>query len=371
MPSMKEPVTAEWLTHVLREAGELPQGVVQSVVSRANSAFNAVVTHLELMFTADAPASAPRALVLKRSLPVEWARHCGAKEVGFYRLVASLSDHPRMTVRCYGAEVDAQTGDSWLLLEDVSATHHPPQTRDQQIAQGGNLPSAGDISLTVAALAQFHAYWWEHPRLGEEVTPVAHWFQDAAHFAAYTERRTRAWEALRTAESDWLPEDVTRFYDTLIARMPFLWTRYWQPRFASRAHVTLTHGDAYFANFLCPNAGVPAPTYLIDWQSPETFLAASDLVTLIATFWTRTQRTEESREERMLRQYHQVLLAHGVTGYSWESLLADYRLALLDWALVPLQDRLDGSAADYWWPKMQCLLAACRDHHAETLLTGG
>jgi hypothetical protein len=57
-----------------------------------------------------------------------------------------------------------------------------------------------------------------------------------------------------------------------------------------------------------------------------------------------------------------------VTGYDWVDLLTDYRLALIEWLLVPLQDRLDGAGRDYWWPKMQCLIGAYRDHDCGALL---
>lgn len=362
-------ITLEQLTGMLREAGELPHGAVLSIRSRANPAFNSTAEHLEVRYTPDAPAEAPRRLFFKRSLPVEWARECGEAEVAFYRLVADLPDHPPMTARCYAAGIDPQTHDSFVLLQDVSQTHHAPLTRDQQIAKGGAVPSSDDIPPVVEALARFHAYWHQHPLLGSEAAPIAHWFQNAESYIDYTQRRIRAWEALRRDEADCPPDEIARYYDLLISRMPRLWTRFWEPRIATRAHLTLTHGDAYFANFLCPNEAGAAPTYLIDWQSPEAFLGASDLATLIASFWTSAQRNEHQREERMLRRYHQTLLSYGVTGYSWEAFLADYRLALLDWLLVPLQDRYDGSAAGYWRPKMQCLFAACCDHHCETLLS--
>jgi hypothetical protein len=132
--------------------------------------------------------------------------------------------------------------------------------------------------------------------------------------------------------------------------------------------MTLTHGDAYFCNFLCPNEPGAGPTYLLDWQSPEVYLAASDLVNLCATFWTPAQRRQDGREDRLLRRYHDRLVANGVTRYTWHDLRRDYRLAVIDWLLVPLQDRADGSPTDYWWPKMQCLAAAFEDLDCAALL---
>jgi len=42
----------------------------------------------------------------------------------------------------------------------------------------------------------------------------------------------------------------------------------------------------------------------------------------------------------------------------------------LDWVLIPLHDRADGSPEDYWWPKMQCLTSAFQDWRCEELLKG-
>src|SRR5690349_4376979 len=64
-----------------------------------------------------------RDLLLKRSLLVAWARECGAREVRFYRMVARRPDHPPMTVRCFDAAIDPETGDSYLLLKDLTPTH--------------------------------------------------------------------------------------------------------------------------------------------------------------------------------------------------------------------------------------------------------
>jgi hypothetical protein len=72
--------------------------------------------------------------------------------------------------------------------------------------------------------------------------------------------------------------------------------------------------------------------------------------------------------ERWLRRYHAALRAAGVNDYGWEALLRDYRLAIVDWLLVPLQDCRDGAGTDYWWLKMECLLGAYQDWECGGLL---
>ena len=41
---------------------------------------------------------------------------------------------------------------------------------------------------------------------------------------------------------------------------------------------------------------------------------------------------------------------------------------LIYWLLVPVQDCYGGSSKEYWWPKMQCLVAAFREWDCERLL---
>jgi hypothetical protein len=241
-------------------------------------------------------------------------------------------------------------------------------TRDQQLRAGENVPPAATIERVIETLARFHAAWWQHPLLGSGPLGIGRWYRDEAGWALYMGRRATAWANLIAAEGAWLPADLRRLYEDVLARVPGFWERYLVPRLRTFTGITVIHGDAYFANFLCPIDPVAGQTYLIDWQSPEAHLGAGDLVNMIATFWTPEQRHQNGREERMLRHYHTVLQASGVGDYTWDDLRLDYRLALIEWLLQPLQDRQDGAPQDYWWPKMQCLAGAYRDFDCAELL---
>lgn len=273
-----------------------------------------------------------------------------------------------MLVPCYNAGFDPATGEGHLLLLDVSETHHQPLTRGQQLTPGANVPTDADLRRVVDALARFHAYWWDHPALGGDPAHLGAMRLDDAGFDAYRQRLVAAWDRLAEEEGSWLPRGVREAYDDLLPRLPLLWERHLGPRLANVRDVTLTHGDAYFPNFLCPLGPTAGEAFMIDWQSPQVWWGADDLATLCATFWTPEQRREQRREERVLRRYLGTLQASGVTNYGWEDLLVDYRLGVLAWLLVPLIDRADGSARGYWWPKMQCLLGAYRDLACAALL---
>lgn len=132
--------------------------------------------------------------------------------------------------------------------------------------------------------------------------------------------------------------------------------------------LTLAHLDAYLANFLVPRTEGMGIVYMIDWQSPCVTIGAYDLVIMCSSFWTSAQRRENSREETMLRRYLTTLHAHGVTDYTWDNLLEDYRLMILMFMQVAICDQTNGSSRSYWWPKLQCLLSAARDLDSVSLL---
>jgi hypothetical protein len=363
-----DPVTPDWLTGVLRPSGVLGRGAVLSLGWEPTGAFNSATIRLRLRYPDDAPSEAPTRLILKRNISDEWGREAGIEEVRFYNLIASLPDHPRITAPCYAAAYDEESGQSYLLLQDMSSTHRPPRTRDQQISIVDGVPSAADIATVTETLAQLHAYWWEHPLLDAGHFAVGYWSRTRDRFEQYLKRRTASWQKVITREGTWLPDDIRLLYEEVFTHLPSYWERSLKPRFETMRQLTLTHGDAYFANFLCPAPPATGPAYLLDWQSPEVDIGAYDIVNLCATFWTSQQRHEDEREAQILRRYHAALQAHGASQYAWEDLLTDYQQGLIFWLLMPIQDAADGSRKDYWWPKMQCLVTAFREWRCASLL---
>src|SRR5215472_11524136 len=144
-----DPVTPDWLTKILHQAGALREGTVQAVEQEKTGAFNSATSRLFLQYSADGAPDAPTHLILKRNVPAQWGVEAGAEEVKFYLLVASLLDHPTIIVPCYAAAYDEESGTSYLLLQDLSATHRLPVTRDQQISLVEGVPPVEDITAVV------------------------------------------------------------------------------------------------------------------------------------------------------------------------------------------------------------------------------
>ena len=242
-------VTPAWLTELLRRQDALPSGNVVAIEKQPNSAFNSHTLHLTAHYAgAD---STPSRFLLKCSIPAAWAQRAGAREVAFYEMVKQLPDHPEVIVRCYDAAYDADSGNSHLLLQDLSDSHVVAVERDKQITLTDNLPTDSHLTEAIDALARFHAYWWQHPLLGTANAPISWGCKDAEDFAKEVARRKRAVDHLLAQEGDWLPPHIKLIIESILAQMTPLWQRYMRERVAYLSNLTLTHGDAYLANFLC------------------------------------------------------------------------------------------------------------------------
>ena len=156
--------TPEWLTGVLQKKGFLPQGKVTRVQQKPSQPLiTSLITHLELSYSTDAPTSAPTRLFLKVAKPdldPQISSQLGKNEVEFYNTTVALIPNPPV-VRCYDAVYSPETGQWHVLLEDVSDTHF--QT------EWPLLPSLPHCEQVMECLAKFHAFWWEHPRLGYSI----------------------------------------------------------------------------------------------------------------------------------------------------------------------------------------------------------
>lgn len=352
---------AEALAELLNRVEVLPGRVEPAGIEvRDTGAFNSSTVRLRVR-TAGAPE--PLELILKRPADVAWSVAAAATEADFYRLVAAAQDHPPVVPRCLAI---GGADDPYLLLEDLSATHRQPTSRDRIIAATG-LPGPADQSAVIDCLARLQAYWWEHPAQGTGALELGFWSADGEGFDHFARRRRTAWQTVLRDHGDWLPPAAVERCQRACDGLAAYGERWLLPRVAEHRRLTLLHGDAYFSNFLCP-IDRTGPASLVDWQSACFDLGAFDLVNLIATFWTREQRLDHDRERRLLAAFHARLVDHGVVGYPYEALIEDYRLGLVYWLLVPWQDAYAGSSRDYWWPKLQCLLAAFDDWDCDQLL---
>lgn len=307
-----EQVTSEWLTEILREQGILPSGKVSSVLrGEAQTTFASSVWRLEVYYSNSSPEGAPKRLFLKTTNPTlapgEFDSEQLDKEFIFYSKIAPVMDLA-FTVPCYDAVYDLETGASHFLLKDVSETH----TTCLDPLIGRNCEQAMD------SLAQLHAFWWDHPRLGKDIGryPTS---EEREKNLIDTEQRTVAFmEAL----GDQLPFAYRKTFERVLAALPNLFKRH-----ATGRNLTLVHGDAHLGNFLFPSHAANQHSYMIDWQFWHPTIGGTDLAFMIATEWE--PETRRLLEKPLLQRYYGGLLEYGVKNYAWDDCWNDYRLSVI------------------------------------------
>ena len=123
--------------------------------------------------------------------------------------------------------------------------------------------------------------------------------------------------------------------------------------------VTLIHGDAHMGNLMLPRETEHQRVILIDWHLWNIHLATIDLAFLIALHWSPGRRL--LLEKPLLQRYHDHLLEHGVTGYTWDNLWQDYRMAVIVMTLIPIGQFRRKSPAGVIWFGLQDSMVAFED----------
>jgi hypothetical protein len=347
-----EQVTPERLTAILRGQGALPRGEVARVTpGKAQTGFASCVWRLEVSYSKEAPASAPKRLFLKVSNPAlapgQFNPDDLRKEILFYRVIAPAMDEAG-AIPCYDAVYEPETGASHIILHDVSETHIPCLSPS----------SERNCERAVDALARLHAFWWDHPRLGKDVGRFPR-LEERQQDWVDAEKSTIAFMA---ALGDQLRGSWRAVYESVLPSLPGLYKRHAQGR-----NLTLVHGDAHLGNFLFPKDPEADRTYLVDWQFWHPTIGGTDLAFMIATEWEPEIRRR--LEQPLLRRYHRLLLAQGVQGYSWDDCWNDYRLSVI---LVSIFIPVWRWAVFQWkadLPTLETSMAAFEDLRCADLLT--
>jgi len=342
-------ITTDWLSAVLRKHGCLSSGRVVSLDQSSHPTTTSTVVWLRATYSEDAPDSAPARLLLKMSKP-GFHPQFGQNEVEFYRRVAPAMQHPPV-VRCYDAAYSPETKRSHLLLDDLSASHAEVDSRPS--------PPRETCERVMDCLARFHAFWWEHPRLGKDIgsapepPDVAGMEEHLAGFISFL--------------GDQLPLDKQRIYKRVVSTALDRWhRRFAEKRTRPNDGLTVIHGDAHFENFLLPREAEQDRLRIIDWQFWNVSAGPQDLAFMIARNWTREER--RLLEMDLVRRYHDGLLRHGVEGYSWEDCWRDYREQSIENVLIPMWQWQGQLTPETDWDGLEKAFDAFEDLECEELL---
>lgn len=327
LPATPAEITPGWLTSVLREAGVLERAEITQVVWERvgeERGFTGSLARLHLRSAAAREEGAPSSLIAKfPTAPQEtpstyrvvqqqasaalqhYYERC-AREVWFYQTVAPLGGVP--TPRLYYGAADDATGRVVLLLEDVHAA------RGGDVLQGC---SAREAALVLQAIAPFHARWWTNPH-PKAFAWLPQWVGDPR---ARQERYNQQVGLFLERFGQRLPAFVLEAIDRLRFGYERVLTR------LAEVPATLIHADLHLDNILFLPTGSAPPITVLDWQGISLGPAVVDVAPFLCGSLTVEQR--RAAEADLLRQYHALLVEHGVAGYSAQQLREDCRLALL------------------------------------------
>lgn len=193
------------------------------------------------------------------------------------------------------------------------------------------------------AFAQLHAFWWEHPKLGQ----------------TFGEKQTqeRIIQFLNSAQArlndfvNFMGERLTKTQQIILQAVVSTWPARRKERLIQGQGITLVHRDPHPLNLLYSYEVDNARVKLIDWQSWRVDTGTDDLAYYIACH--RPFEVREKIESPLIQRYHQQLLHFGVENYTWDECWYDYRasvircLFFLIGAWSPIQWQ-----RGWWWAKI-------------------
>ena len=214
--------------------------------------------------------------------------------------------------RLYYGAADEATGRIVLLLQDLSTA------RPGDVLHGC---SPEEAERVLHAITPFHARWWAQPPLGDS-SWLPNW---VGNQEARQERYTRQVGPFLQRFGHQLPPLLHETIDRLRTDYVRVLTR------LAGAPATLIHADLHLDNMLFSPSDRDHPVTILDWQSISWGAAAVDVALFLFGSLSTNQRRAQGLD--LLAHYHRHLVDYGVSGYSFQQLLDDCRLALL-WQLA-------------------------------------
>jgi hypothetical protein len=300
-------IGVESLTEALRRAGLHPDGAAVEAVDAAPIGTGQMADSLRLTITwSGDPSDAPRSLVAKLPSSDERSRATGRimrayeVEVSFYREVAPLVDI--RTPRCLLAELDQDTNEFLLLLEDLA----PASQGDQLDGCGADL--AARVLDEAAAL---HAPRWNDPGLRritwlDRVTPESAAATASVVGSLFPGFVDRYGHSFAPEVIDGLERGVERIGE------------WWRGLPGAQ---TVVHGDLRLDNLLLGDEA--DAIWTVDWQTVVLGNGVADTAYFVGGNLLPEERRRH--EQDLVRGYHRSLLDRGVEGLSWDECWARYR----------------------------------------------
>jgi len=358
-----EQLTPEWLTNIFKKRGYLSDGKVIKIIKRnSQETITSNVHFLELNFSNDAltEATFPE-IVVKIPKSVDLAKFVGKHETKFYKIVAETMNNMPIPI-CYDAAFSEETGDSHIILENLSDTH-------SELSSWPDPPSKRYCERAIDCLAEIHAFWWDNQKLKElsKHAYVLYTFKENSfnekEIFNWFQNQNRNLERFLKLLGDNISDKRKESFKIVFSIYPQL--AYERIR---KENITVIHADAHFWNFFYPKniENEKNKALLIDWQSWSIGVGCQDLAYMIGLFMYPEGR--HLIEKDLIKRYHNDLLKYGIKNYSWDECWYDYRLsAFLNLYRVVWWWSVNAPPIA-WWPALEKSILTLEDLNCMELL---
>jgi hypothetical protein len=315
-------IDQEWMTGALRRAGAICKAKVVDMTCKAvgnglvGDSYRFGLTYADLTYE-EAEPEAPASVIGKFPAADPNSRRSGSvhslylREVSFYRELAHTL--AIRTPRSFVAEIDPETDDFVLILEDLA-----PFRQMDQLA-GCSLKDARTVMAEAAAL---HAPRWEDPALQS-----LDWLVARPARASVTVHETLP--PIIRLFKDRYRDALEPEYLALVEKLPEVLARSREDRSSPR---TLQHADFRLDNVLFDVKGGARPMATLDWQTLRTGPGVMDVAYFLSAGLDPSERRRH--EADLVRFYHAELTRRGVQNYDWDHCWHDYQRQTLHGILM-------------------------------------
>ncbi|MHB8693875.1 MAG: phosphotransferase [Solirubrobacteraceae bacterium] len=298
LPRTIDEVDSVWLSEVL--AADVEVVGVEGVGSPMTSQLHRVILR--------SPEGLPDSVIVKLALdgPIRaFLDGVGAytRELTFYEGLA-----PSVPVRVphpYAVRTASSSTDFALVIEDLAPLTSPDSLSGLDPSQAHS---------AVGALARFHAYSWEHPRLADlsDRFPAIDSERGVAILTLEAGLFAQGWPLAKQYLGAELTTEVRHLGDHYAELVPAFVEELRTPK-------TIIHGELKSDNLFFSEHDEPI---LVDFQTVREAPGPIEIAYLLSQSMTTPARREI--EQELVRRYYTELHDAGVDGYTWEQCWRQY-----------------------------------------------
>ena len=357
VPTSLDDITTSWLDEALHASGVIDSGTtvasVEAALLPAGVGFMGSVGRVRVEYRG---GKGPEQMIAKIPTQDAYVRELLTparvfeREARFYEDLAARID---VVPDAYHVAADHERGDYLLLMQDLG------HLRGGDQASG---LSADDAEAALRALARLHARFWQSTELAAidwmpSINDPGMKISREVYNASLPGFREVFAHALDPVHADLIAAFGDATPDLL-------------DRFAAMPN-TIVHFDYRADNLFFGAEGDTDAVRMIDFQASSKGGGAYDVGYFISQNLSTPDR--RTHEQRLLRAYHEELLAHGVTGYDFEQFFQDVRVGVLYGWIIPVYavGTLDSSserAMALWTAVIERAQAAMTDYDVASLM---